>query len=145
MVRRGDKNMGRVTVEVDLVNHQDTIRAADGMIPPDQVRRVRITGVVDTAASYLVVPRSVARQLGLPSGGKAAVRYADRRRGTCDVVEDVTVEVLGRHGTFRALVEPKRDTVLLGAIVLEDLDLLVDCRTQTLHPRDPKIINADFE
>jgi len=29
-------------------------------------------------------------------------------------------------------------TALLGAIVLEDLDLLVDCSTQKLVPRDPR-------
>jgi hypothetical protein len=34
---------------------------------------------------------------------------------------------------------------LIGAIVLEALDLLVDCRTQTLRPRDPKEIIAEIE
>lgn len=55
------------------------------------------------------------------------------------------VELFGRHGTFKAIVEPKREDVLIGAIVLEDLDLLVDCRTQTLQPRDPKGIITEIE
>jgi hypothetical protein len=42
-------------------------------------------------------------------------------------------------------VEPNRTDVLIGAIVLEDLDLLVDCRTQTLRPRDPGGIIAEIE
>jgi len=43
-----------------------------------------------------------------------------------------------RHGTFTAIVEPKRETALIGAIVLEDLDLLVDCQKQRVVPRDPR-------
>jgi predicted aspartyl protease len=137
--------MGRVAVEVELVNHQDIVRANDGAIPAEQVRRVRAKGMVDTGASYLVLPKTVADQLGVPVKGKARVSYADRRQATRLVVEDVQVELLGRDGTFKAIVEPKRTDVLIGAIVLEDLDLLVDCRTQTLQPRDPKQIIAEIE
>jgi hypothetical protein len=36
-------------------------------------------------------------------------------------------------------------TVLAGAIVLEDLDFLVDGITQTLRPRDPRRIVAEVE
>ncbi|MGH7226010.1 MAG: aspartyl protease family protein, partial [Gemmataceae bacterium] len=61
------------------------------------------------------------------------------------VVDQVEVELLGRRGTFKAIVEPARADALIGAIVLEDLDLLVDCRTQTLQPRDPKQIIAEIE
>jgi hypothetical protein len=52
---------------------------------------------------------------------------------------------MGRHGLFSAIVEPKRATALIGAIVLEELDLMVDCTTQTLHPRDPKGIVSEIE
>lgn len=137
--------MGRVSVEVDLVNHADVICAQRGVLPAEQVRRVRVKGMVDTGASYLVVPKTVADQLGVPVKGKARVSYADRRQATRAVVEDVQVELLNRSGTFKAIVEPKRADVLIGAIVLEDLDLLVDCRTQTLQPRDPKQIIAEIE
>jgi hypothetical protein len=35
------------------------------------------------------------------------------------------------------VIEPKRETALLGAIVLEALDLLVDCQNNRVVPRDP--------
>jgi hypothetical protein len=41
------------------------------------------------------------------------------------------------------VVEPKRETALLGAIVLEDLDLLVDFQNERVVPRDPS--GAIFE
>jgi predicted aspartyl protease len=136
--------MGRVAVEVNLANHEDEILVKAGTLTPDKVRRVRVPGVADCGASRLVVPKSVAVQLGLSPAGKAIVRYADRRKATRDVVKDVDVE-LQRHGTFKAIVEPKRTDVLVGAIVLEDLDLLIDCTGQTLQPRDPHRIVAELE
>ena len=47
------------------------------------------------------------------------------------------VGLLGCHDTFSAVVVPKRRTALIRAIVLENLDLLVDCQRQRLIPRDP--------
>jgi hypothetical protein len=43
---------------------------------------------------------------------------------------------LGRDDTFSAVVEPNRKEALIGAIVLEALDLLVDSKNQRLVPRD---------
>ena len=145
MIWRGVKDMGRISVEVELTNAEDLVRVKDGTRTPDQVRRVRLVGWVDTGASYLVIPESIVPQLGLPEKGQAGVRYADHRTETRKVVGQVNVALLGRDGTFKAIVEPARSDVLVGAIVLEDLDLLVDCRTQTLQPRDPKQIIAEIE
>ena len=51
----------------------------------------------------------------------------------------------GRDSVFTAAVEPKRESALLGAIVLEELDFLVDCTGQRLVPRDPKYIISEIE
>ena len=64
------------------------------------------------------------------------VKYADGR-ATRAAAQGAYVKILERDSAFTAVVEPKRDTVLIGAIVLEDLDLLVDCQHQRLIPRDP--------
>lgn len=137
--------MGRVSVEVELANGEDLVRARDGALAPEKVRRVRAIGWVDTGASHVVIPESIAQQLGVPEIGHANVRYADHRKETRKVVDQVNTALLGRNGTFKAIVEPDRPDVLLGAIVLEDLDLLVDCRAQTLRPRDPNTIIAELE
>jgi clan AA aspartic protease len=137
--------MGRISVEVELANGEDLVRLKHGTLPPDQVRRTRVIGWVDTGASHMVVPETIAQQLGFPEKGQAIVRYADHRKETRKVVDQVHVQLLGRDGTFKAIVEPGRPDLLLGAIVLEDLDLLVDCRTQKLHPRDPNTILAEIE
>jgi hypothetical protein len=51
----------------------------------------------------------------------------------------------GRDGIFNAIVEPARESALIGAIVMEDLDLLIDCCTQQLVPRDPAQIISEIE
>ena len=101
------------------------------------LRRETIRGVVDTGATKLVLPTDLVKRLGLPLGKPVKVRYADGRQANRHRAEGVYVELLGRHGTFTAVVEPGRQTALVGAIVLEDLDLLVDCVDQRVVPRDP--------
>jgi len=129
--------MGRVVIEFTVANNDDVHLLAHAALPPDQVRRAQLQGVVDTGANYLVLPETVVKQLGLALGQPMMVRFGDGRIEIRDVVEETRVELLGRHGIFRAIVEPGRSDALIGAIVLEDLDLLVDCSKQTLQLRDP--------
>jgi predicted aspartyl protease len=132
-------------VDIEVVNYEDVVRAKDGTIPPEKVRRFQLQGVVDTGSSHLTLPADVVQRLGLPKIGEGLVHCADRRTATRDIVEAAQIELLGRHSIFRALVEPDRTTALIGAIVLEDLDLLPDCRSQTLRPRDPERPQFEME
>jgi predicted aspartyl protease len=137
MVSRGAKGVGRFSVEFEVQNYQDFVRATDGTLPQDKVRRMMVSGVVDPGAAMLVLPESVVKHLGLPPGNKIKVRYADGRRGQRREAKAALVKLLGREDIFTAVVEPKRENALIGAIVLEALDLLVDCKEQRLIPRDP--------
>jgi hypothetical protein len=109
-----EAKMGRTTLEFTIANNDDLTLARLGRLPADEVRRVTLQGVVDTGATRLVLPESAVKTLGLPSSGKATVRYADQRTASRE-------------------------------IVMEDLDFLVDCVTQTLHPRDPNGIVSEVE
>jgi predicted aspartyl protease len=140
-----EAKMGRDLTEVGLANNQDVQLWKAGVIPAEKVRKTRIQAVIDSGANYLVLPTAVAEALGLSKAGEVTVRYADGRSGSKNVVEQVELELLGRKGTFRALLEPDRTTALVAAIVMEDLDLLVDCGKQIVFPRDPKGIIAEIE
>jgi len=144
MVARNEA-MGRFAVDIDLANNKDLMRAEAGDMPPEQVRRLRIRGVVDSGATRLVVPERVVRELGLTITGQAGVRYGDGRTAQRPMAGGVHLTWGGRSSVFNAIVEPDRDSALIGAIVLEDLDLIVDCTTQTLRPRDPKQIISEVE
>jgi len=137
--------MGRVEIELMVVNNRDLQMAEGGALAPDKVRRFQLTGVVDTGSALLVLPADVANRLALPGAGEVVVRYADRRTTTRPLVEQVQIEFLGRRGTFTAIVEPDRTTALIGAVVLETLDMLVDCKNNRVYPRDPDHIIAEVE
>jgi clan AA aspartic protease len=145
MRTKGDNGVGRFSVEFQVANDRDVMKAEEGLLAEDKVRRLTIRGVVDSGAGRLVLPKSVVDELGLPRSDKVKVRYADRRSRTRDTVQHVQVEIQGRKGTFTAIVEPDRTEALIGAIVLEDLDFLVDCLKQQLVPRDPSIIISEIE
>ena len=140
-----EENMGRFSVEVELANDKDLMRAEDGSIRPEEVRRARVRGVVDSGATRLIIPAAVAKQLGLEISGSAKVRYADGRTAERAIAQRVHLSYGGRESVFNAIVEPARESILIGAIVLEDLDFLVDCTGQRLVPRDPKQIISEIE
>jgi predicted aspartyl protease len=128
-----------------LTNHQEASWAAGGFIPQDQVHRTTVSGVVDTGAARLVLPPAAVAQLGLTPTGRTTVRFTDGRREPRDTVSDVQLEYAGRSGVFSAVVEPGRAGSLIGAIALEELDLLPDCANGALVPRDPDSTITEVE
>ena|ERR1019366_1861048 len=146
MLAKDKKDMGRLIVEFEIANNQDLTLALNGHLDPAKVRRKKISGVVDPGATRLVLPLAVAKELGLPvKNKKVKVRYADGRRGSRTEVDEVRLYLLGRDSIFTAIVEPKRETALIGAIVMEELDFLVDCGKQRLVPRDPDFVLSEIE
>lgn len=141
MIINGTRKMGRFSVDIEIANNQDLMAVKLGVLDPAEVRRMTISGLVDSGATRLVLPKSVAKELGLPvKDQKVKVRYADGRRSLRTEVDEVRLFLFGRNGLFSAVVEPKRQTALIGAIVLEDLDLLVDAAKGRLFPRDPDFV-----
>ncbi len=132
-------------MDVELANNDDMVRARAGDIPAERVRRLQLRGVVDSGAPRLVLPEAIVRQLGLTTTGQADVRYADGRVAQRAMVGGVNLTWGDRSSVFNAIVEPERESALIGAIVLEDLDLVVDCTNQRLAPRDPRRIISEVE
>lgn len=137
--------MGRFSMKLELANFGDVFLAERGDISQDKVRHFECEGVVDTGAAHLVIPGSAMDALGLEEVWQAKVRYADGHTASRPVVKKVWLRLCGRDDVFSAVVEPNRETALIGAIVLEALDLVVDCVTQTLHPRDPNMMLTEME
>jgi predicted aspartyl protease len=142
---KGKQHVGRFSVEFEVVNHQDVVAANLGVIPPEHIRRIRLSGVVDTGATRLVLPASVVTALGLPQTGQITVRFADGRQDQRTVVGDAQVEIQNRSSVFTAVVEPGREDARIGAIVLEELDLVPDGTAHALVPRDPKGLFAELD
>ncbi|MCA9023914.1 MAG: hypothetical protein KDA86_01755 [Planctomycetaceae bacterium] len=141
---RGEQ-MGRITVDIVLADNREVVKAAPEDRIPDSVKHLTVQGLVDTGAARLVLPQRAVDELNLQQAGDVSVRYADNRRETRPRVTNVWLSLCGRDGVFSATVEPNREDALIGAIVLEELDLIVDCPTESVHPRDPDMIVTEIE
>lgn len=95
---------------------------------------VEIEAVVDSGATMLVLPESLVRELNFPKIRKQTGKYANEETAERDIVWGVEVEVCGRVGVFEAIVEPKKKYALLGAIVMETLDLIIEPRGLEIYP-----------
>ena len=91
----------------------------------DGQRSLEVEALVDTGASYTIVPGSVLEGLGVQPIDRIALTLADGRRVECDIGEAVAA-IDGR--TAPTLVAFGEDGAhsLLGAYTLEGLRLTVD-------------------
>jgi clan AA aspartic protease len=106
-----------------------TVRLAN-LARPD-LDEIDVNALVDTGALHLCIPRHVALQLGLSATSQREVRLADGQPQMVDYVGPLRVALLGREAYAGALV--LGDEVLLGAIPMEDMDLMV-------HPAQLRVI-----
>ena len=103
---------------------------------------LRVVALVDTGAITLCIPEHVAVQLSLSELEKREVTTATGNRVSVPYVGPVQVGFGNRSCFTGALV--LGESVLLGAIPLEDMDLLIDPRKQqvTVNPESPNIPSA---
>ena len=123
--------MGPVSTRISLANPREPALAP-----------MEVKALADTGALLLCVPRHVAVQLKLQELNQREVTVADGNRQFCPYVGPVQV-TFGNRGCFvGALV--LGDEVLLGAVPMEDMDLVV-CpgnRSVTANPNSPNFPSA---
>jgi predicted aspartyl protease len=84
----------------------------------------------------LVLPQDLVERLGLEiKKDKIIVSYADERKEERPVARILMVKVDDRSMETDCVVNPPASEPLLGQIILERLDLLVDCKEGKLVPR----------
>ena len=118
----------RHTTRIELANLADMALANRGVISPEEVRRVTVEdALVDTGATRLSLPKPIIEQLGLTPFGTTKARTA---AGVVDRIIYSTVEftLLERKGTLPVTDLPADAPVLVGHMVLEQLDLCLDIR-----------------
>jgi clan AA aspartic protease len=114
--------MGKVIEKVKITNLLDPTKS------------VKVEAVIDTGATMVVLPQNIVRKLGLKKIRKVKVKYANNSTESKSIYGVVTIEIKGRTGNFDVLAEAEGSQSLIGQVVLEVLDLVVDPRTRTLIP-----------
>lgn len=123
--------MGLVTARLRLSNPRHP-----------EMESIDVPALADTGSVFLCIPEHVCLQLGLEALQLREVTLADGSCVSVPYVGPVKVEFRNRIGVMGALVMGQE--VLLGAIPLEDMDLVVDSRRQSVdvNPVSPNIASG---
>ena len=124
--------MGQVHIQVTLINYREALMARLGQLLPEQVHRCETEALIDTGAVRSTISAAIADQLGLMRLRRTEVKYANGHVEEVDMTEVFTVTMLGRETEISAMVLGEH--ILLGVVLLEDLDLMVDCNRNRLVP-----------
>lgn len=129
--------MGLVYAEIELINADDLALVRRHHMDIDEVKRMWVTALVDTGSYMLCINESIQEQLQFPIVEKRKGQLADGSIQEFDVVSSVELRFKNRRTMCNAMVLPADSEVLLGAIPLEDMDVLI-------HPqRQELIVNPD--
>ena len=131
--------MGLVYADIELINAIDEGMAKRNVIGDEEVRRISINMLVDSGAYMMAINESIQAQLGLPFVEKRKVQVADGRVVEYDVVGPVNVKFANRKALCSAFVLPGDSEPLLGAIPMEEMDVLIHPQRQQLivNPEHP--------
>jgi predicted aspartyl protease len=117
--------MGEVVVKITLVNARDAGNARSGYIKDSEVRKLIVDAVVDTGTGPLVITEAMRQQLGLEIEKEHSVNLAGGVKQKCAKAELVDIRWNDRYTSSRPIVLSGGET-LMGVILLEDMDLLVN-------------------
>jgi len=120
--------MGLIHATIELSNPRDK-----------KIRPVSTSSLVDFGALHLCIPEHVAIQLELEELYKREVTTADGRKHLVPYMGPIAVKFENRGCYTGALVFG--DEVLLGAVPMEDMDVLISPAKQALivNPESPNI------
>jgi clan AA aspartic protease len=103
-----------------------------------ELKALQVEAVVDTGSMLLCIPQHVALQLRLETLEEREVTLGDGSKRLCPYVGPLEVRFDGRGCYAGALV--LGDRVLLGAVPMEDMDLVINPLSRTVEP-NPKSPN----
>ncbi|MBJ7901361.1 MAG: clan AA aspartic protease [Cyanobacteria bacterium RI_101] len=120
--------MGLVYAPIELINPKEPA-----------LKPMALNALVDTSAITLCISEHIVLQLNLETLEQREVTTADGKKRLVPYVGPVQIRFENRNCFTGALV--LGDSVLLGAVPLEDMDLVINPRLQrvTVNPESPNI------
>lgn len=120
--------MGIIYTQITLSNPVD-----------ESLKPIETRALVDTGSNFLCIPEHIAFQLKLKTLEEREVIIADGSKKVCNYVGPIKVNFENRQCYVGALV--LGDTTLLGAIPIEDMDLVIHPALLkiTVNPENPNM------
>jgi len=131
--------MGVVYADIELINADDLAMVRRFKIGEEEVKRMTVKMLVDTGSVYMCINENVQEQLQLPVIEKRKGQLANGTIVEYEVVGPIEVKFKNRRCVVDAMVLPGDNEMLLGAIPLEDMDILIHPYKQELivNPEHP--------
>ena len=120
--------MGLIYTEIQLSNP----------VQPE-LNALKVNCLVDTGALHLCIPKHLALQLKLNALEEREVTLADGSRQLIPYAGPIKINFANRTAFVGAMI--MGDEVLLGAIAMEDMDVIIHPATRSLivNPESPNI------
>jgi clan AA aspartic protease len=129
--------MGWVYAEITLINGEDLILAKRHIIGEDEIKQMTVSMLADSGAYMMAINETIQEQLQLPLKERRKAQMANGSIEEYDVVGPIEVKFKNRRCNIDAMVLPGDNEPLLGAIPMEDMDILI-------HPlRQELIVNPE--
>lgn len=140
-------DMGRVYAEIDVIASDDLALVRKGYLNAHEVRKMPVKFLVDSGADYLAINEHIKTQLNLAVLEERVFQLADGQEITFEVVGPVDLRFFNRQCTCRAVVLPGNAEPLLGAIPMEDMDVIIHPKSFTLsiNPDNPYIAKHNLK
>ena len=129
--------MGLVYADIELINAGDIAMARRYIIGEEEIKRISLNMLVDTGAYNLCINESIQQQLDLPFVEKRKAQLANGHIEEYNVVGPIVLKFKNRQTVCNAMVLQGDAEPLLGAIPLEDLDVVI------LPLRQEMIVNPE--
>jgi clan AA aspartic protease len=131
--------MGLVYADIELINAGDLEMVKRNFLEPEEVKRMHVTALVDTGSYMLCINENIKEQLQLSTNERRKGELANGQIIEYDVAGPLEVKFKNRRCIVEAMVLPGDSEVLLGAIPLEDMDVLIHPQKQELivNPEHP--------
>jgi len=107
-----------------------------------ELQPIEVNALADTGSVHLCIPGHIQIQLGLEAMDNKEVTLADGSRKLVPYVGPIELRFKNRVGFVGAVV--LGDEVLVGAIPMEDMDLVIIPRTRALdvNPNSPNVATS---
>ncbi|MBK1441871.1 clan AA aspartic protease [Parapedobacter sp. ISTM3] len=129
--------MGLIYADIELINGEDLVLSRRNIIGEEEIKRMPIRMLVDTGSAYMCINENIQEQLQLPVIEKRKGQLANGSIVEYEVVGPIEVRFENRRCNVDAMVLPGEAEPLLGAIPMEDMDVII-------HPlRQEMIVNPD--
>ena len=131
--------MGMVYADIELINSIDLEMERRGHLDRDEIKRMWVRMLADSGSYMLAINENIQEILQLRVMETKRLQLANGKVITCDVVGPVDLRFANRECTCRAIVLPGDSEPLLGAIPMEEMDVIIHPQKQELivHPDHP--------